>query len=88
MGSRTAPLGNSASTSECDALAGPDAGNALQQTLDGHRPRLAALDDRLNDAGRQVSKSQNAADVRLVELKPAGDLCRAGIFSAAKVSHP
>src|SRR5262249_5054795 len=42
----------SASESEYGALVGPNAGNALKQTLHGHRSGLATIDDRLNDVGR------------------------------------
>jgi hypothetical protein len=79
---------NSVSKSECGALVGPNAGNALKQPLDRHGPGLATFDDRLNDVGRQIAEPQDPADMGLIELELSGDRCCVGIFSAAKVSHP
>jgi hypothetical protein len=79
---------NSVSKSECGSLVGPNAGNALKQTLHGHRSRLATFDDRLNDVGRQIAEPQDPADMGLVELELSGDLGRVSIFVAAKIPHP
>jgi len=79
---------HSACKSECGALVSPNAGNALKQPLDRHTSGLATFDDGLNNIGRKVGKSQQPADMGLVELELPGNLHRVGIFSATKVSHP
>jgi hypothetical protein len=42
------------------------------------------FDNRFDDIGRKVSKSQKPADIGIVELDLSGDLRRVGIFSASK----
>ena len=63
----------SASKPEGGALVCPNAGHTLKQPLDRHGSRLETFNDRLDDVGRQISKSQKPAHIGVVKLELPGD---------------
>ena len=54
------------------APVGPIEWYALQQPRDGHGARQAALDDRLDDIGGEISKPRETADMRTTLGPPWG----------------
>ena len=53
----------STSKSEDGALVSPKVGNTMKQPLDRHGSGLTTFDNRFDDIGRKVGKSQKPSDI-------------------------
>jgi hypothetical protein len=86
--SRFAELYSGSTVAERGALVEPIERYALQQPLDSQGARLAALDDRLDDIGGEISKPQETADMRLAESIGLRNLGGIDKFTLPQHAHP